>query len=61
MYTNCPIKPIPIPIPIPSLYAGMSADTQVNEDEFRRLIALLQAFDILMDKPGEEVGVWVYA
>jgi len=40
--------------------AGMSPEPAVNEDEFRRLIALLQAFDILMDRPGEEVGAeWV--
>ncbi|KAJ1422440.1 hypothetical protein B484DRAFT_114445 [Ochromonadaceae sp. CCMP2298] len=40
--------------------AGMSSEQAANEDEFRRLIALLQAFDILMDKPGEEVGAeWV--
>jgi hypothetical protein len=39
--------------------AGMSSKQAANEDEFRKLIALLQAFDILMDKPiltGEEVS-----
>eukprot|EP01038_Epipyxis_sp_PR26KG_P006545 gene6545-8992_t len=40
--------------------AGMFNDADSNDDEFRRLIALMQAFDILMDKPGSTLGVeWI--
>jgi GTPase SAR1 family protein len=40
--------------------AGTSEDAEKNSDEFRRLIALLGAFDILMERPGEAAGSeWV--
>ncbi len=34
--------------------AGLSGDEEVNTDEYKRLIALMKAFDILMDKPDEQ-------
>eukprot|EP01038_Epipyxis_sp_PR26KG_P004096 gene4096-5844_t len=40
--------------------AGLFSDNESNDDEFRRLIALMQAFDILMDKPGSSIGTeWI--
>lgn len=34
--------------------AGLSGDAETNQDEYKRLIALMKAFDILMDKPDEQ-------
>jgi GTPase SAR1 family protein len=40
--------------------AGKFKDASANEDEFHRLIALLQAFDILMVKPHDNSGCdWI--
>lgn len=40
--------------------AGGSDDSDSNADEFARLIALMKAFDILMDKPGCRDGAeWI--
>jgi hypothetical protein len=40
--------------------AGASEDSAANEDEFARLIALMKAFDILMDKTGATDGAeWI--
>jgi GTPase SAR1 family protein len=40
--------------------AGASTDSSQNADEFSRLIALMKAFDLLMDKPGCTDGAeWI--
>jgi hypothetical protein len=40
--------------------AGLHEDPRKNDDEFRRLLALLGVFDMLMDRPGDRAGTeWV--
>lgn len=44
---------------LPYIWSGIAGnydDDERNQDEFKRLISLLRAFNILMDKPGSERG-----